>query len=85
MEDIVKLHEDLEKRIIATQQALRIYDEDNPLLGLVTVDEVGIQYTEEFVARYEGVTTYVGMQAYLFELYREFEKKHQEVSQKPYH
>ena len=66
--DIAEQHNKFERDIVAAQTELRKISPSHDLLKLVEVDNAGIHYTDEFGARYEGMTTAEGFNRYIDEL-----------------
>ena len=68
MENIAKQHGDLEKKIVVAQKKLKEKHPNHVLLGLVKVDNMGIQYTASFGGLYKGMTKYAGLNKYISDL-----------------
>ncbi|MFH1307781.1 MAG: hypothetical protein ABIH72_02930 [archaeon] len=67
LEERTKVLADIEQ----AQKELRIVNPESPLLQLVTTTSQGMDYTEEFGAKYEGLTVKEGLRKYLEDLKKE--------------
>ena len=65
---IAERHSALWGYMLEAQMELRKISPNHDLLKLVEVDDTGIHYTDEFGARYEGMTTAEGFNRYIDEL-----------------
>ena len=68
MVDVIKQREELERRIVEGQKRLRAKDKNSPLLEMVEVNSLGIDYKENFCDKYLGMSVGEGFNKYANDL-----------------